>query len=161
MPSHVRGKWIELASRKIELGVEPNFNDLHVFIQERAHVANTAYGLDFASESRASQNKQNHKPHTLGPINREKRVTLTTSTSEFSPASESHPRRENKLSCIHCKEQHKLIACEKFKLIPLDDKLRVIKKYGMCDNCLNFKHSAKYCRKNSLCTIRGLKGTRY
>ena len=32
LPSHVRGKWIELASRKIELGVEPNFNDLHVFI---------------------------------------------------------------------------------------------------------------------------------
>lgn len=150
LPFNIRSKWVERASRLIEQGVEPSFDDLLTFVQERANVANTMYGHDLYYESKPINVK---KPQMTPTPTREKFVTLSTSSNDIGL---THKRSAG-LSCVYCREGHKLIDCPKFKLIDLKEKLNVVKTHKMCENCLNFKHSAKFCRKNSYCEVSGCK----
>ncbi|XP_045213227.2 uncharacterized protein LOC123564038 [Mercenaria mercenaria] len=154
LPMHIRSKWAERASKLIEQGTEPNFNDLLTFVHERAIVANTMYGQDLASASKGMYTaKVKSAPKGTSP--RDKYVTLSTSTSGNYSGNETPLYRQRSLSCVYCKEAHKLMHCEKFRLIELGEKIKVIRKHKMCENCLNFKHLAKFCRKGSCCEIKG------
>lgn len=159
LPLHVRSKWVEKASSIIEQGFEPNFNDLLAFVRKRATVANTMYGIDLADATKASQiSKQKLKSDTN---RREKFVTLSTlsgentTNSEIPVARADAAKKVSTLSCVHCKEPHKLIDCNKFKLMELSQKFAIVRRHKMCENCLNFKHFAKTCRKGSCCDIPG------
>ncbi|XP_060596965.1 uncharacterized protein LOC132750912 [Ruditapes philippinarum] len=153
LPFNIRSKWVERASRLIEQGIEPSFDDLLTFVKERATVANTMYGHDLHYESKSVQVR---KPQMTSPP-REKFVTLSTSSSNKFLGNGLPQKRSACLSCVYCREGHKLIDCPKFKLIDLKEKLNVVRMHKMCENCLNFKHSAKFCRKNSLCEVSGCK----
>ena len=156
LPIHLRSKWVEKASSVIESGQEPNFDDLLKFVQSRALVANTMYGQDLANESKHAQISNNKSP---GKANsqRGKFVALSTSASGHkSPGNDSHATRlRSPLSCVHCKQNHRLIDCSEFKLLDYEGKIDIIRKHGMCMNCLNFKHFAKFCRKGSCCDVSG------
>jgi len=51
------------------------------------------------------------------------------------------------LSCSLCKENHYLYHCEKFIKLPVDERIKVVKKCHICINCLrSSSHQAKACR---------------
>ncbi|KAJ8930291.1 hypothetical protein NQ314_016910 [Rhamnusium bicolor] len=52
-------------------------------------------------------------------------------------------------SCLLCKEKHKLWSCSKFFNQNQDEKLKTIKRLGVCFNCLRKNHSAAECRGSS------------
>ena len=51
LPMHVRGRWVDVAHSISESGREPRFSDLVKFVDEKARVAASMYGLDLARES--------------------------------------------------------------------------------------------------------------
>jgi hypothetical protein len=77
LPFNIRSRLVERASRLIEQGIEPSFDDLLTFVKERATVANTMYGHYLHYESKSVQVK---KLQMTSPL-REKFVTLYTSSS--------------------------------------------------------------------------------
>ncbi|XP_045209072.2 uncharacterized protein LOC123560989 [Mercenaria mercenaria] len=158
LPVHIRSKWVERASSLIEQGVEPNFDHLLTFVKERSSVANTMYGYDLANESNKHIKILPRKSHD-NPSQRNKVVTLSTGSDKRNSGKslpENTPRA--RLSCIYCKKAHKLRECQEFRLIDIDSKLRVIREHEMCENCMNFKHTAQNCRKISLCEVSGCTG---
>lgn len=154
LPVHIRSKWAERASRLIEQGSEPDFGDLLTFVQERVQVANTMYGQDLANAPKV-MHKSSGKSVSRDNSRRDRVVTLNTTAGSKLPDNESPGNKRKCLSCIYCKGGHKLRFCDQFKGISVDEKLSVIRNHKMCENCLNFKHSAKFCRLNSCCEIDG------
>jgi len=50
------------------------------------------------------------------------------------------------LSCSLCKENHYLYHCEKFIKLPVDERIKLVKKCHICINCLrSSSHQAKTC----------------
>ncbi|XP_053406377.1 uncharacterized protein LOC128546124 [Mercenaria mercenaria] len=119
LPMHVRGKWVDIAHSITESGREPGFSDLVKFVEEKARIATSLYGLDLANE----------KSH--GKI-----VEDRTFKSKPSPA----PRRNNAVSfatnsavnnfmykpsrkCYCCSGSCKdLASCTKFTAMNLNDR---------------------------------------
>jgi hypothetical protein len=155
LPFHIRSKWADQASKLIEHGSEPIFNDLLSFIQQRALVANTMYGQDLANESKAGQVRSNSVASS--GVNRGKFVTLSTSTNQGNKRAGNESRGNNfrGLSCVYCKGAHKLMNCSRFKTMNLGDRVEIVRKHRMCENCLNFKHSTESCRLSSCCEVAG------
>ena len=54
--------------------------------------------------------------------------------------------------CVLCKpEKHLLFNCIKFKELPHEDKLSVLKTYNQCNNCLRAGHYARQCKSVHFC----------
>ncbi|XP_073947429.1 uncharacterized protein isoform X1 [Choristoneura fumiferana] len=58
-------------------------------------------------------------------------------------------RQMSMRQCIHCKSNHKLFTCAKFKLLPVNDRLAFVKSKALCPVCLN-SHPGK-CRYHFKC----------
>ncbi|GFR16206.1 transposon Tf2-6 polyprotein [Trichonephila clavata] len=70
----------------------------------------------------------------------------------------SHKSNDN--LCMFCFKNHETRSCKKAYFIPLDEKLSVIKRKGLCRICLTKGHLAKFCSstiKCNLCSERHLK----
>ncbi len=59
------------------------------------------------------------------------------------------------LKCFFCEESHRLVNCEKFKLLNGEQQFKMIKAKSLCDNCLSHKHYSLGCKKNKECTVPG------
>lgn len=106
---------------KAQSGVH-HFNELLSFLNLRAQ----------ASESLASNRRQNtpNKPIT----------SFTAGASDSSP------------NCVICKtDRHPLYACSRFKLLPHDQKVSVVKSNGVCMNFLRPGHFVKQCKSSHHC----------
>jgi len=156
LPMHLRSKWAERASALIENSSEPRFNDLLKFVQSRVLVANTMYGQDLSFDPRqkVSSGSSKVKPNSF-KNSASRGISLNTTGTLGGNKSASGESSYRPLSCVHCKGSHRLVNCEKFKLLELSEKLRIVRKFRMCENCLNFKHSATNCRKGSCCDVQG------
>ncbi|GFQ64794.1 uncharacterized protein TNCT_89691 [Trichonephila clavata] len=68
--------------------------------------------------------------------------------------------KSNDNLCMFCSKNHETRSCKKAYFIPLDEKLSVIKRKGLCRICLTKGHLAKLCSssiKCNLCSERHLK----
>ena len=160
LPMHIRAKWADQASRLIDQGSEPAFKDLLAFIQQRAVVANTMYGQDLVHKFKPGNSQQKVSGHQRST--RGKCVTLSTTTADNHVRSsrrndpgDGHYRSISHVACVFCGERHRLINCEKFKGLDLNARIDVVRKNRMCNDCLNFKHYAKFCKKSSCCEVNG------
>ncbi|GFQ92195.1 integrase catalytic domain-containing protein [Trichonephila clavata] len=85
------------------------------------------------------------------PANSRDRKTLAT---------ELFSQKLNDNSCMFCSKNHETRSCKEAYFIPLDEKLSVIKRKGLCRICLTKGHLAKLCSssiKCNLCSERHLK----
>ena len=57
--------------------------------------------------------------------------------------------------CVVCGQNHRLFYCDKFKSMQPKDRLDVVKKHRLCDNCLLAGHNFYSCHKNSVCSVPG------
>ncbi|KAM7351533.1 uncharacterized protein ACRADG_004330 [Cochliomyia hominivorax] len=73
----------------------------------------------------------------------------------ISPLEErSHRRtsqRQNKNNCRLCHRNHPLRKCIKFKRLNVSEKLKVVKRYRYCENCLAHSHQVNRCRNTDRC----------
>lgn len=57
--------------------------------------------------------------------------------------------------CVLCGADHRLWYCQAFKDLRAVERLELVKKRGLCENCLLPFHSADTCRKQSVCSVPG------
>ncbi|XP_011858571.1 PREDICTED: uncharacterized protein LOC105556107 [Vollenhovia emeryi] len=58
----------------------------------------------------------------------------------------SHVVTTDKAECKLCKGGHKLYACKVFNNMSVESRCAEVRRLGLCFNCLNRGHSAKYCK---------------
>ncbi|XP_055623256.1 uncharacterized protein LOC129766692 [Toxorhynchites rutilus septentrionalis] len=58
----------------------------------------------------------------------------------------SYPSKEQ---CLACGRGHQLYYCESFKHMPLSQRISIVSKAGLCNNCLFGKHSPTSCKYGS------------
>ena len=108
----------------------PHYTKLLEFLNLRAQVAESTT----ACTEQKGNNRGNHLNYKKRPF--------TKSTSFVANVSGSNPNS----SCIVCKiEKHPLYACTRFKTMPRDKKITVIKENNLCMNCLKSGHFCKQC----------------
>ena len=57
--------------------------------------------------------------------------------------------------CSFCNRQHQLTKCKKFQKQPYVDRIKIVRRAKLCDNCLTVGHMAKGCMKGKACEISG------
>ena len=57
-------------------------------------------------------------------------------------------------NCVVCKtEKHPLYSCTKFKSVPHNDKISILKANNLCVNCLSDSHFKKHCKSIHKCKV--------
>ena len=57
-------------------------------------------------------------------------------------------------NCVVCKaEKHPLYVCTKFKSLPHEEKISVLRSNGICMNCLSGGHFKQQCKSSHKCKI--------
>lgn len=68
-----------------------------------------------------------------------------TSANTGNAAGTGIHRTKSSISCAHCGNNHQLFGCNEFKKLPLDLRIKRVKQYGICSNCLKPKCSPQKC----------------
>ena len=112
----------------------PHYQELLDFIDLRAQASET---------SCTTQNKK--LPRNDQHLRRSHGKTVTS----FATSSDSTDG-----NCVVCKaEKHPLYICAKFKSLPHEDKVSVLKNNGLCMNCLSSGHFKNQCKSIHKCKI--------
>ena len=150
LPIHLRTRWVDVAYLISEPvsgttpGREPRFSDLAKFVDEKARVASSMYGVDLTKEN--SQSKHDRASPGKNQNNGLKITTLATSSEGEKVKTER--------KCICCSGTCADVAsCEKFNAMGLNDRSKFAQKFKLCFNCLKGKHMSKACRKPPACTV--------
>ena len=122
---------------------------------------------DIASFVESKARALNHK--VFGTINNERRNQGKTSndckprrsdnfaTLGGKPVSENNENRRDitKATPEHllCKEDHWLTCCRQLKKQSVEQRLKFVRKQGLCKNCSQRDHKVQSCPKNSYCKI--------
>lgn len=61
------------------------------------------------------------------------------------------PRQEQSQDCRLCNKSHNIRKCLKFKRMNVSEKIKVVKRYRYCENCLGLSHSTNRCRNTDRC----------
>ena len=118
--------------------VYPGFDKLVSFMKEVADEAtDPVYGW---MSYKSNQDTRNSK----------KSSTATNFTANTSSHLSGTPP-----PCILCKKDHRLFYCQVFKNMKPQDRLQLVKKNKLCENCLLSNHVVSYCRKPSVCSVDG------
>ena len=150
LPNHIRSKWVERAHGLIEMDIEPDFSHLCQFIENRAKVASTMYGVDFANDSKASNQRQKVKGF-------DRKVKASTFSTFSNKPSAGVGKGNGSQCCKCCKENHLLIDCQVFAKMPVKERCEFVKSNKLCFNCLHSNHMVKGCVKGPQCITCGRK----
>jgi hypothetical protein len=150
LPMHVRRRWVDISHSITQSGREPVFSDLVKFVEERAHVATSLYGLDLANEKGCGKSAEGStfksKPNSA---TRKNSVTSFATNSAVSTPMYKPPRK-----CYCCSGSCvDLASCTKFTAMNLNDRVQFVKKNKLCFNCLKGNHFSNVCRKQAGCNV--------
>ena len=139
-PIDLKRKWVESSSRIFEQsGQVAFFLDLSEFVATHAKLANSVFGLIIYLK---------WVPSTRKP----------SKTSSFHLTSTSYAstnRQRSTLRCLHCSDSHFIYQCHKFCSLPHSQKIQIVKKFNLCNSCLNPGHIASKCSLKLKCKIKG------
>lgn len=63
--------------------------------------------------------------------------------------------RKSSLGCAACRGDHSLGVCNRYRAKSLDEKLKMIKRFSLCYNCLKPNHTADQCRNRGCFKCEG------
>ena len=120
LPESLQNQWIKKSSKILNMGREPTFQDLTMFVEERADDVNSKYG-QYIAEKRSAVST-NPKPHdqfnksqdTNKSRSHERQRSQPVTTLSTEVHSTAGP--DVKQNCAHCvREGHVIWRCFKFK----------------------------------------------
>ena len=143
LPMHMRTKWVEVAHSINESGREPRFSDLVKFVDEKARVANSMYGLDLSKDRNETKGSTVNK---FKSVDRFKGKATTLSTQSDNGIT--------KHTCNCCSGSCRdLACCNRFKSMNLNDRFSLVRRLKLCYICLKGKHFASSCRQSKVCSV--------
>ena len=143
-PIDLKRKWAESSSRIFEQsGRVASFLDLSDFVATQAKLTNSVFGhkLFFSCGSPA-------KPNTRKPS----KTFCFHMTSTFYTSTN---RQRSTIRCLHCSDSHFIYQCNKFRSLSHSQKTQIVKKFNLCNSCLNPGRIASKCLLKLKCKIKG------
>lgn len=67
------------------------------------------------------------------------------------PVQQTNNTFKGYLKCPLCNEQHPLYVCERFERASVINREEIVRKHGLCFNCLRKGHSSRECRSTYVC----------
>ena len=131
----------------LELKLDQNtLFEWHKHSQESASIPHYNDVLEFIN-LRAQASESLNTPSRGHPSSSNKRQPLS-----YKPVTSFAASAESTSSCIICKpEKHPLYACPRFKLMPHDQKMEILRSNNVCMNCLIPGHFLKNCKSLHRC----------
>jgi len=79
--------------------------------------------------------------------------------SRQSDSSHSHngDKTKSRYPCVLCKVYHKMFYCDEFKRMTVPERIALVKKHDLCENCLYPNHKTPACLRPNRCTVQGCK----
>lgn len=138
LPFALRTKWRDLADDITSCKLrEITFDDVVGFVEKRARALNhPTFGK---LNSNLNRNKLNK------PQDPKQRFNFGV---DYKP-------KEIKVRCMICEGDHILPRCNRFKSEPLEERLRFVRRKGLCYNCLFQGHVVNSCPKHSFYKVPG------
>ena len=173
-PSYIRSKWRGKAlDHKREFNEYPNFQKFVQFIQLSASECNDpVYGNEATKSFRSDKSRsatcfsaasggrrdkvddnRNERGQPRGFKNNQARGQVNM---RFSNQNQSHS-----YDCPLCKEGHRLVHCDKFKVMTCSERFDIVKSNKLCFNCLRPKHGVGQCRDPTTCSVCGRKHSKF
>ncbi|KAK4467352.1 hypothetical protein MN116_000285 [Schistosoma mekongi] len=136
-------RWADVADRIIVEGREPSFGDLVLFLEERARVSRTRYGMLVHNNSRVSNSRgpERHFSKRIGS----NAVTRGACQEDCM-----------KLSArVICSRKHFVSDCPKFLKMDINSRRAEARKLELCYLCLASGHVARKCGSGLRCSVKG------
>lgn len=157
LPYKLREKWRSYAFDIQEtIGKRARFADLVRFINKQAKLAiDPVFGDLNETEEKG---KFQPKVKTINTF-KSKRSTFATSVSpvmneqmhENSQSISLHASNAFQKPCIYCEKNHTLAECCKIRQQPHGERIKFLKRKGLCFGCLTQGHLSKDCKKRASC----------
>ena len=145
LPTTLQNQWAIRTDAITQVGREPSFSDLTMFVVEGARLA----GSRFGQVARESEQRQHRPIREANPRMNSNKLPFSTSNN-FSIS--------KKGNCSSCGGYHDLEQCEKFKDLQMTIRWDLVKENGLCFKCLKGDHNAAGCRRREACGINGCRG---
>ena len=144
LPSRFRYDWTEKAYQLRErTGREAGFHKLIEFIVHKSEVMNSMYGKMEWGNRTTAETKRTSATYKQKPT-----ILSTVKAEDQSCESRSKP----KISCVYCKEDHRLPDCEEFQRLSYSEKMKFVKDKRLCFLCLEGNHWTNKCAVKGGCT---------
>jgi hypothetical protein len=154
LPFHLQSRWADKAGKLIQGCIEPRFEHLTKFVEERALLASTMYGQIVGSVPIRDNNakfKPTRKPN-YSPVTATTLMTQSNNTTQGKVQPAAEIKKPNQ-TCPLCSETHKLTRCEKFKEKSPQERRDFAMQARLCHNCLGRNHVASECRSEYICRV--------
>ena len=140
LPYNLRTRWVKRAVQvENRSGKLANFSHFSEFVQQESEEANSLFGL----------RSLNVKPSTS-------KVKASYTTTSFNSSNRGLKPQNRWGECWYCKSStHRLIDCEEFIKISIDDRFEFIKRSKLCHKCFSSRHHTPQCKKVNSCTVEG------
>ncbi|XP_033114327.1 uncharacterized protein LOC117114746 [Anneissia japonica] len=143
LPLYLQTKWAKKAQSVMEADMAPDFKDMTTFIEEAARLANNMFGQNMGKSPRREQ---------VQPIKSK------SARSTFAVRGEDVRKQDTSTAkCPACLGEHQLEKCDVFGKANPRERLQIVRRGRLCDNCFGRSHFARECRKDSNCLVNGCK----
>ncbi|CAB3981354.1 PREDICTED: uncharacterized protein LOC107342904, partial [Paramuricea clavata] len=153
LPYALRRKWRDVADNITENQErEITIDDISTFVAKVARAAaHPIFGdLNGDSKELKGRDEQNHLRRRG---ENKPRSNFAVDGKQNSADQYARPT----IKCPQCDANHWLSQCTQFRTMSLIDRFNLVRKRGLCDNCLTRGHLARNCPKKSFCKVQDCK----
>ncbi|XP_049315645.1 uncharacterized protein LOC125779117 [Bactrocera dorsalis] len=120
----------------------PTWQQMKDFLTTQYEIAERLEEKILKSKNKHDQNESLNSPQVRNKINSNQNFYKTQS---FTSEQKKHT------SCELCKRGHKLIFCQRFKNLNINERNNFVRSKGLCTNCLSHSHNLKNCKSKFNC----------
>jgi hypothetical protein len=145
LPMFMKARWTEKAGKIYEGNSTPRFEDFLNFIKKKATLMNNEFGDDLISSDSKDRSKEKWRNNEKGGrFNKENIALMVGMKRDENGKLNSRVSRRN---CSMCSGLHGIWQCEKFRLLSLTERKKVVTQKSLCFKCLAVGHYARMCLK--------------
>jgi hypothetical protein len=145
LPMFMKARWTEKAGKIYEGNSTPRFEDFLNFIKKKATLMNNEFGDDLTSSDSKDRAKEKWRNNEKGGrFNKENIALMVGMKRDENGKLNSRVSRRN---CSMCSGLHGIWQCEKFRLLSLTERKKVVTEKSLCFKCLAVGHYARMCLK--------------
>ena len=151
LPYGMRKNWRDVVDKITEKeSREISIDDIAAFVEAKARASSHPIFGNLSNETKDDQKEPNRNRRSDGN-SRSNFAIDNQDESSFRVPKISSPK------CPLCDNNHWLSQCQQFRKMSLIERFKLMRRKGLCDNCLTRGHLARNCPKESFCKVQDCK----